>query len=51
MRALDYLFAAYSIAFSAIFVYIAIQGKRLQKIKSDLRHLEELEKELDLQRN
>lgn len=43
---MNYLFAAYSVAFMIIFVYITVQGKRLKKLAYDVEHLSGLKQML-----
>lgn len=43
---MNYLFAAYSIVFLIIFLYTAIQGRRLMRLAHEVEHLSELEQAL-----
>lgn len=43
---MSYLFAAYSIVFLIIFLYTALQGRRLKKLAHEMENFSELEKTL-----
>ncbi len=44
---MTYLFAAYSVVFLIIFMYMTVQGKRLNKLAYDMDHLSEMKQALE----
>lgn len=43
---MNYLFAAYSVAFIVFFIFVGIQGKRIKRISNDLSQMKEWEQDL-----